>query len=69
MIAPAATILPPLPAGPRRALPADVSRRPTPPDWPFAPLTDSQRRAHAELQNAVFDGELRGLPTVFGEFT
>ena len=61
--------LSPLLAGLRRALPADVSRRPTPADWPFAPLTDSQRRAHAELQNAVYDGALRGLPTVFGELT
>jgi len=61
--------LPPLPAGRRRVLPADVSRRPAPFDWPFAPLTDSQRRAHAELQDAAYDGELRGLPTVFGELT
>lgn len=61
------TAHPPLPAGPRRELPADVSRRPAPLDWPFAQLTDSQRRAQAEQQSAIFDGRVRHKPSCFGD--
>ncbi|MEO8806396.1 MAG: hypothetical protein ABI433_09950 [Burkholderiaceae bacterium] len=61
------TPLPPLPAVARRTLPADVSRRPAPADWPFAPLTDSQRAAQAELEFAYRNNELRRLPTCFGD--
>lgn len=60
------TALPQLPAGERRALPADVTRRPAPSDWPFAPLTDRQRAEQAAIERALFDGTLRHLPSIFG---
>lgn len=60
------TALPPLPAPLRHALPADVSRRPAPADWPFAPLTERQRDAQDAQQRAIAAGEVRGLPSVFG---
>ena len=59
--------LPPLPAATRRTLPADVSRRPAPADWPFAPLTDSQRAAQAEIEFAYRSNALRRPPTCFGD--
>ncbi len=60
------TPIPCLLASTRRALPADVARRPAPSDWPFAPLTDRQRAEQAAIERALFDGTLRHLPSIFG---
>jgi len=61
------TALPQLPAGPRRASPADVTLRPAPADWPFAELTQEQRLNREKQEARMRAGTLRGLPSVFGD--
>lgn len=60
------TPLPTLPAPEPRALERDVSRRP---GWHWPELTDRQRIERIAFEIAHRKGELRGLPTVFGDLT
>jgi hypothetical protein len=50
-----------------RSMPRDVSLRPAPAGWPFARLTDQQRRERFDFEIAARRGELRRLPTCFGD--
>lgn len=45
----------------------DVSRRPAPAGWPFARLTDQQRRDKIDFETASRRNQLRRLPTCFGD--
>ena len=58
--------LPPLRIVERRTLPADVSQRPAPADWPFGELTQDQRLSRAKQEARMRANALRGLPSCFG---
>jgi hypothetical protein len=59
--------LPSLPAGDRRAQPADVANRPAPASWPFGELTQDQLLTRQRQEARMRAGLLRGLPTCFAE--
>jgi len=56
--------LPQLPAPNTAAPELDVSRRP---GWPFPELTDQQRVERFHFEIAARRGELRRIPTCFGD--
>jgi hypothetical protein len=58
------TPLPELPANATAAPERDVSRRP---GWPFPELTDQQRVERFHFEIAARRGELRKIPTCFGD--